>query len=480
MSHFKIFPTCLFIFVLSMFGNAMETDPLHSSLNTLIQHPKLSGSIIGISVLDSDKKSLFQHQENFLMIPASTLKVITTFVALDQLGEQFKYETLIGYEGTIDRSGTLNGNLWIVGSGDPSLASPRDEIGYSMDEVFEMVYAALLKNNISCIEGELIFYTGRFDHEVVDYSWPWSDVGNYYGGGVSGINFRENEYDISFNTTGKLKENATINSVYPEVPGLKIDSRVQIDKRGTGDNAYIFGGPENLSKIIRGTLPQGFSDFKIKGALPNSAEFFAHHFTTYLNKKGYGFSEYSITSSTPPPLNIIRKIESPTLKKLVTIANEKSINLYCEAFLKTLSPAGNREKSISIINKLLLQYKLDTLGLSMKDGSGLSPRNYVSPSFFTAFLHRYKEKWGIIKSSSLLPRVSYNGTVKGLLRKSPAEGSAHLKSGYIGGVLTYVGYMKNKKGKWFSVAFMVNQFRCKTAEVRSILEQIIEEIYISS
>lgn len=454
---------------------------LLSGIDHLINHSSLQGSIVGIAVNDHKGKQVYAHNENLLMIPASTLKIITTFAALDALGRDFTYKTNVYYDGYIDRSGTLSGNILVIGAGDPSLGSPRENLGPDFTSILNEILVALKNKGIQCIDGKIIVRNDRFDEMMAHPNWPYSDVGNYYGGGVSGLNINENEYSIHFNTNKNLGSKADLIDINPFVPFLTIKTNVTIEKSGSGDNAYIYGGPGNYEKVIRGTLPQGAQDFEIKGSLPDPAEFFAYHLSSYLDREGISNSGYEINGpETATTKKLLLEFRSQNLEDLVKLANEKSINLYCEAFLKSLSTTGSRDEGIKKINSILSNSKLDTFSILMEDGSGLSPRNSVSPEFFVSFLDHYKNKWGIQGCINLLPQVSKNGTIRGLLKNSPASGSAYLKSGFINKVLTYTGYVRTKSGNWFSVALMFNQYRCNTSEVRFIVEKILEEIYLSS
>ena len=474
--------TLLVLLFLSAFCTVSRAQSnLLPGIDHLINHSSLQGSIVGIAVKNHKGEQVYNHNEDLLMIPASTLKIITTFASLDLLGQDFTYKTNVYYDGYIDRSGTLNGNIIVIGAGDPSLGSPRENFGRDFTSILVDILTVLKNKGVQCIDGKIIVNNDRFDEIMAHPNWPYSDVGNYYGGGVSGININENQYTIHFNTNKKLGSKADLIDINPFVPFLTIKTEVTIEKSGSGDNAYIYGGPGNYEKVIRGTLPQGAQNFEIKGSLPDPAEFFAYHLSTYLDRAGISNSGYEINvPETGNTKKILVEFRSQNLKDLVKLANEKSINLYCEAFLKTISKAGTREEGIQTINSILSNSKLDTFSILMEDGSGLSPRNSVTPEFFVSFLDHYKNKWGIQACINLLPQASKNGTIRGLLKNSPASGSAYLKSGFFNKVLCYAGYVHAKSGNWLSVALMFNQYRCDTSEARFIVEKILEEIYLSS
>ncbi|MEL6639692.1 MAG: D-alanyl-D-alanine carboxypeptidase/D-alanyl-D-alanine-endopeptidase, partial [Bacteroidota bacterium] len=128
---------------------------------------------------------LASHQPDQSLIPASTLKVLTTATALALLGEDFRYQTHFEYDGRIEADGTLRGNLYLRGTGDPTLASPQLDATDRATTVLDQLVTALEKAGIRRIEGQVVGDASHFEGAPLARTWPWEDLGNYYADDLS-------------------------------------------------------------------------------------------------------------------------------------------------------------------------------------------------------------------------------------------------------------------------------------------------------
>ena len=172
---------------------------------------------VGISIHNADNKEvIFEYQPNLSLVPASTLKIFSTATAISLKKPNYKFETIFGYNGTI-KDGVLHGNIIIKGSGDPTMLSAYfDPSGGSLRT---MLVKSLKEAGIKKIEGSVISDKSLYDFEGINPGWIWEDLGNYYAAGIYGVNFMDNRYTITFNTSEKgLKP--SVESVFPPMPYL--------------------------------------------------------------------------------------------------------------------------------------------------------------------------------------------------------------------------------------------------------------------
>ena len=158
------------------------------------------------------------------MATASTLKTITSITAFNILGKDFQYQTQFGYTGSIDGSGTLNGDIIIKGSGDPTLGSWRYE-GHHENDILSRMVTALQKAGIKKINGRIIGDDSTFGSQSIPNGWIWMDVGNYYGAGTSGLCWRENQFDIKLHT-GRVDSPVSVSYTVPAMPYLNFKSEL--------------------------------------------------------------------------------------------------------------------------------------------------------------------------------------------------------------------------------------------------------------
>jgi serine-type D-Ala-D-Ala carboxypeptidase/endopeptidase (penicillin-binding protein 4) len=217
-----------------------------SEVNKLKSDPDLSHGVLGVYVYDVKKDSvLFDLNGNMGLVPASAQKTLTTAAALCIFGEDHTFETKIEYDGTLDSiSGVLKGNLYIRGSGDPTLDSKYFREEKDTVELMEKWAAQLLKKGIRKVEGAVIADASVFEDEMTPSTWIWGDMGNYYGAGACGLTFKDNLYTIYFKT-GNAGDTARISRVEPVIPGMVIINKVKAG--GSTDNCYIYGSRDGAS-----------------------------------------------------------------------------------------------------------------------------------------------------------------------------------------------------------------------------------------
>lgn len=215
----------------------------------------------------------------------------------------------------------------------------------NMETLLNTFISEIRKMGITKIEGKIIGDDSYFNStELQPVTWQWNDLGNYYGAGPSALNFHENLYYLYFNRTNSIGSLTSVNKITPKIPYLTFQNEVRIGAKGSGDDAYIFGAPNTYDRYIRGTIPPGTSNFKIKGSVPNPAYFAAYSLMETLENNGIKTKKVATTEleriregeKSTTARTVIYTHQSPMIKEIIARANEKSNNLYCEALLKAM------------------------------------------------------------------------------------------------------------------------------------------------
>ena len=464
--------------------NAQENNELQNKLDRLLLSSEFKHASISITVVDYESSDhLAQVNPDMSIIPASSLKLLTTLSAVELLSDTFQFVTRISHDGIVEQDGTLKGNLYIEGTGDPTFGSRKFKPEMDFTKLFPRIAEAIQAAGITCIDGKIIADESEFNSFPISPSWQWNDLGNYYASGAWGININENEYAIVFKDRGVIGRRPRIAYHYPTIPQLQFSNEVSVDSSHTGDQAYIFGGPYNYKKRIVGTIPQGTKDFTIKGSIPDPPLFAAYFLSEKLKSLGIKTDGYETQyfAKSKSKRKVITRIKSPYLKDIARTANFDSNNLYCEAILKAMGKDKNGEATgqngIAAIRGMLRKFKIDHKALNMEDGSGLSARNNISSHLLADFLQQFAKKKGIEYTQDLLPRAGYQGTVRGLLKNSSARGHVWMKSGSMNRVLTYTGIMEDSKGQFKTFSIMINGHDVKYKVMRSKIEKMVDYIY---
>lgn len=473
------------LFLLSNSTSFAQTA-IEQAIERLAKTPSLKNGSLSVSVIDVETGRLVaSNQPHQSLIPASSLKVVTTSIALQLLGADYRFKTYLEYDGTIDSEGVLHGNIYIRGGGDPTLGSHHFAAAKKVDEILTLFKEAIVAKGIRKIAGKIIGDASFFDTAVSGRSWLWEDLGNYYGAGAWGLNWYENLFFLDFRQNKTLGGQPSIESIRPEIPNLVLINEVKLAAKGSGDNAYIFGSPYSYTRFVRGTIPVGSKQFTVKGSIPDPPFFAAYSLMKTLSEVGIETTEVASSllqlkkegHQSQPRTNLMT-FESPDLKTIVEETNLKSVNLYCESLLRTIGKerggVGSAEKGLSIIIEQLRKRKMNTDGFFMEDGSGLSVRNAVS-SFHLATVMRLiaKDKKWYDAFYTSLPLAGRSGSLKYLFKGSVAEKRIRAKSGGMSRVRSYTGFAQTKSGKQLAFSIIANDFSGLSGAIRDKMEVLM-------
>lgn len=446
------------------------------------QSAELKGALVSVTISDMETGAVLDAlNSDQRLCPASVWKLFTTTAALKILGPEFKFRTILAYDGKIE-NGTLIGNIYIIGGGDPSLGSEYFEPGFN--QLMAIWSNAIKAAGIDSINGRLVANASHFSGDGMPRTWIWEDMGNYYGAAVSGLNINDNTYALDFRVPSELGKKAKLLSVDPEVPGLQIRSEV-LSSTIQSDRAFIFGAPYSNERIVRGTLPAGRDHFKVKGSIPNPPLFAVSHLQKALKSQGINVSNgITIEESTyrePATYRILYEHFSNPLRDLTKHINVESDNLYAEALLYQIGIKAGEGSLMSGIESLQKFYE-PILGAEYPffayDGSGLSRFTAVSTAQISALLH-YCNQDELLRKNLLenLPVAGMDGTMKWFGRRTNLSNNLRGKSGSMDTVRAYAGYFNAHTGRRISFAVVVNNFDGSASEMRQKIEAMLLKIY---
>jgi D-alanyl-D-alanine carboxypeptidase/D-alanyl-D-alanine-endopeptidase (penicillin-binding protein 4) len=410
-------------------------------LRELLKIPALKTASVGVFVIPVEGEvALVEWQADTGLIPASTMKAITTATALQILGPEYVFETKVYL---------IDGNLVVKGGGDPTLGAT------SLTGDFGPWVAALKEAGVSEITGDVVADPTRFESRTTPNDWPWGDVGNYYGAGPSGVNFHMNSYSLTF-APGAVGAPARLTETRPMPPGVEFENHMRTGRAGSGDQGYVYGGPGARVISMRGTVPAGGA-FTIRGSLPDPPLMCATALKEYLAQEGIlvkGEARVGEVEIGDEEAVFVQK--SPTLAKIVKGTNHRSVNLYADSIFKALTEKGTTESAVAKLESHWREQGVDMTGFVIHDGSGLSPRDTVTPRQMAMILKKARghETGGVFKDS--LPIAGRSGTMAGFGSGTVAEGRVWAKSGSLTRVRTYAGYFEGVTGKEFVFAIMIN------------------------
>ena len=435
-----------------------------------------------ISLLVKDLKTgetLYQYRPNSLATPASTMKLVTTSTILELFGPDFRFQTKLEIDGNVNKDSVLNGNLYIVGGGDPTLGS--EKLGEK--DFFPKWIKAVRSAGIKKITGRIIADESFFESQVINPKWTWEDMGNYYAPGIHGISYLDNTYRMVFRS-GKIGTTPEILRVEPEIPGLEVDNHLKSTSIGH-DAAYFYGAPYSYDRSVYGEIPANKNEFIVKGDIPNPALLLAQHFRQKLSDSGFSINGYSIVRTVPnTAMKVIYTYLSAPLREIITETNVKSNNHFAEYLFKFISTknsnVGTTSEAITTIRSYWKSKELPVDQLYQYDGCGLSPCDVVSANFYVELLTYMRNKSQYSNDFyNSLPVTGGRGTLSELLVNTPLQGKIHAKSGTIENVKCYAGYME-LKSRTLVFSLMVNNPNGTTHAVVSKMEEFLLKVATNS
>lgn len=456
----------------------------------LLQAPYMRGASFSLVVKDvQEGRTVYSYDTDRLQSPASVLKTVATATALEILGEDYRYPTTLEYDGILE-NGTLEGNLYIKGSGDPSLGSSHFAPG--QNKFLSTWIAALQKAGIKHITGSVISDESIFDTEGVSIKWLREDMGNYYAPGSYGISIFDNMYKLSLQT-GAAGTRPVLKGTEPDIPFIRFKNYLKT-ALVSSDSAYIIGAPLDDVRYLYGVLPANREAYVLKGDIPDPALYLARYLTDQLQQKGIRVDGSPSCYRIEVEENRWKKGErkeivttySPTLREIASICNHVSHNLYADALVKTVGlqykPRRNEMissfgRGVQVVKEYWEKKGLDVFPLRMNDGSGLAPADKVSAGFMGELLV-YMATESAVSDAFIasLPQAGIEGSVRNFLKGSKLQGKARLKSGGITGVRSYAGYI-TKDGKTYAVAVFSNNYSCSMSRMTGALEKLLLQLF---
>lgn len=424
------------------------------------------------------------HNPHMALQPASTLKLLSTASALEILGPEHRFRTILELVEHSDTSGgSYPADLIIRGGGDPTPGSRffTDTTGPSfLDEWV----AALRLAGIDSLHGRIVGDASVFGPDMVPPTWSWQNMGQYYGAGPCGLSIYDNSYTLFLETGKNVGDKALVTGIEPSIP-LEVECRVTSDSV-SWDNTYIFGAPYSPERMISGTLPLDRKDFGVKGSMPDPALAAALLLDSALRASGITISSPASTmrilrkegTCTPGSGRIIHEHLSPALLEIISKTNVHSVNLFAEHCLMHCGLALGAEPGTETAADSVLAFwerrGMDTEGLSMHDGSGLTQYNAISPVqlvWLLCYMQRDSEYSREFYNSMAVAGVS--GTLESLCRGTPAEGQLRAKSGTISRAKAYAGYVTSVSGRNIAFSMVANGFSGSSSQARARLEQLM-------
>lgn len=426
---------------------------------------------------------LFRRNADRLFMPASNQKLVTAAVALARLGPERRFATRLAARGTLRPDGTLDGDLVVIGGGDPAI-SDRFFDGDPL-AVFRAWADSLRAKGISRITGNVVGDDDLFDDVHLGPGWSWDDLGEYYGAGVGALLYNEGAVRIKI-TPGDSAGAPGRVEMQPQTQYLRLVSEVRTVADSTGVSVEAERRPFANDARVHGAIWTG-QDSVIRYIAPHDpTAFFVTVLTETLERAGITVEGGPVdkddlaAKAGLDSLSTLFVHLSPTLAEVVRPFLKESQNQIGEMLLRALGAAetdtGSVETGRRVVEAMLRRWGIPESHYVIVDGSGLSRYNYVSPEALVRLLRVMARRPEFEAYYEALPIAGVDGTLERRMRGTLAEGNARAKTGYISNARSLSGYVTTLDGEPLIFSLLVNDFSVPVPAAEYLQDLVVERL----
>ncbi|GLU46499.1 D-alanyl-D-alanine carboxypeptidase/D-alanyl-D-alanine endopeptidase [Nocardiopsis ansamitocini] len=423
---------------------------LRTDLDALLKDPLLAGATSGVVVRNAATgEVLYEHQPQTSLLPASNNKLLTSAAALEVLGADYRFSTLVSATAA-PSDGVIEGDMHLIGTGDPSLTA----------ETFDALAAKVADAGVTEVTGDLIADDTWFDDARLGAGWEAGDQPYYYAAQVSALTVAANsdldtgvvEVQVSPGTRGGRAVGVALR---PATDYVRVDNTATTGGRGKLAVTRRLGGN---TIAVSGGLPLGGRAVTELRTVHEPTGYALDVFRRALADNGVRVGGSPVSGTAPADLIGLVHHESAELGELLVPFMKLSNNTHAEILVKTIGRRAGGEGSwaagLPEVERALTRIGLDTpgLGLELTDGSGLSRGNRLSAALLADLLQEatdepWFETWTDSFPIAGDPDRMVGGTLTNRMRGTPAAGNVRAKTGTMTGVSALSGYVTGKRGE---------------------------------
>jgi D-alanyl-D-alanine carboxypeptidase/D-alanyl-D-alanine-endopeptidase (penicillin-binding protein 4) len=401
---------------------ASTREDLRRLIDSLTHQQQFRGGMWGVLIVNPRTgDTLYSQNAGKLFMPASNMKIITSAAALTLLGPDYTYKTTFLTDGPVQDS-LLDGDLIVIGRGDPTIS---DNMRGVATTVMDALADSIRAHGISQIAGRLVRVGNAFPDSIHGYGWEWDDLGEYYAAGVD---------ELIFN--------------------------------------------EGMAPTTLRPPPDTVRDSAYSGPAKDPATAYLNAMNDALIRKGITLDAGVLDSILPTPfkMDTLFTFVSLPMRRILPALLKPSQNQIAEILLKTIGlergGMGTADSARKIVGQLLLAWGVQPDGFVIRDGSGLSRHDLLTPETLVRVLDRIQRDTAFAVFYNALPIAGIDGTLKDRMKGTPAEGNVHAKTGSISNARTLSGYVTSADGERLIFSIMASNWTGPTSTVTSVADQI--------
>ena len=394
---------------------------LDARIDAWVGNPVFRTAEWAILVVNPERgDTIYAHNPALLMVPASNMKIITSSVALTQLGPNFRFTTTFATHGTLAND-VLNGDLVVTGRGDPTLSNHmRGNARAAMDTIADSIVA----HGIREITGHIYSGADNFPGPAVGAGWDWDDLESSDGAGVDELLFNE------------------------------------------GMSRVVVRGPTGDSVVK--SAPAG-----------NPTQDYLHELQLALEARGVrtglGVGE-SVVPRDGVPLDTLFVLQSVPLSQILPYFLKPSQNQMGEVLMRTIglerTGVGTADSGIAVAGRQLTAWGIPRDGYQLHDGSGMARADLISPETIVRIYDRMRASPDFATFYNALPIAGVDGTIARRMIGTAAANNVHAKTGSLRWVRSLSGYVTDGDGERLIFSVLANKWTTPATTVTMTADSI--------
>lgn len=453
----------------------LPSESLISTIDNALNSRCLDESQTAASVISLPSgRPIYSHNALQPLLPASVMKIITTAAALHYLGPEYRFKTTFMHTG--QRQGdVIHGDLIIRGGGDPLLST----------ENFWQIATRIKASGINEITGDLIVDAHFFDTYDRAPAWEIERTQKAYDAKLAALSLNFNTVSVHLQPSNHVGEMIRT-WLEPATPYIQLQNTAKTIQRGKTTVSAYRSAEESLGQVylyVRGRLPAGSQEKVIRLNIDNPIRYAAETFKAILQQNGVNLAGVTKISYNPVAGQELYYHLSEPLSVILKELNTFSNNFTAEQILKTIAAEkagtpGSHKNGLRLVEDFLHLSHVNTQGVVLQDGSGLSRANRMTTQAITEVLSSMYSRFDVGPDFITALRVmGADGVLSQRLAKSPARGQIRAKTGTLHRVSTLAGYVATPHGKVFAYAIFLNNNRCGPWRADRIEDRIVNAIH---
>lgn len=438
-------------------------ERLRTRLNAATTSPGVRQAVWGVVAVSLDTgERLFDLNPRTLLVPASVAKLVSTAGAIESVGWDYRFETLVRMTGGV-REGVLHGDVLVIGAGDPSIGGRG---GRDLDTWVQ----AFRDAGIRAIDGRIIGIDDAFEEPRPGFAWSWDDLGYTTGALFGALNLAENSVVVSV-APGSAPGAPAVLLLADDAMDVPLTNRVGTTDPGGHQLVWPEMRPGETALTIAGTVPVNARPARLRVAVGNPTTWFVRALKRALATGGIAVSGDAVDADDLPPggraaidggaATTLFAHRSPTLAELLRPTFKMSVNLYGEAIQRLNSrdaaPRTN-DGAVDALTDRLTAWQIAPGSVQLVDGSGLSRRDVASADAIVAVLEHMSRHDDATPWYEALPVAAVDGTLEGRFAGTAAAGNLRAKTGTMSNIRSLAGYVRSRDGEALAFAAIVNNF----------------------